>query len=144
MQSLLVYADFDWLDAPQLVGVLNYESLRGNGSYGFAYDKGWMHRHGGLYGFLLTKRGWTLAPAYDMNPTVNDCQSILVTASSNRADLRLLLDASDDYMLKKSVATDIIAEVVSAVKDWRQTAVSLGIAPRECALFEGRLGAKSL
>lgn len=96
------------------------------------------------HGFLLTKRGWTLAPAYDMNPTVNDCQSILVTASSNRADLRLLLDASDDYMLKKSVATDIIAEVVSAVKDWRQTAASLGIAPRECALFEGRLGAKSL
>jgi len=29
MKTLYVYADFDWLDAPLLVGELGYESLRG-------------------------------------------------------------------------------------------------------------------
>lgn len=37
MQSLLVYADFDWLESPLLVGTLNYELLRGNDSYGFSF-----------------------------------------------------------------------------------------------------------
>lgn len=32
MKKLYVYADFDWLNAPQLIGELSYESLRGNDS----------------------------------------------------------------------------------------------------------------
>ena len=30
MKTLYVYADFDWLDEPMLVGELGYESLRGS------------------------------------------------------------------------------------------------------------------
>lgn len=96
------------------------------------------------HGFLLTKRGWTLAPAYDINPTANDYQSILVTSSSNEANLDILLDAADDYMLRKTDAKDIINQVTTAVKDWKQIAVELGIAQREYSLFEGRLGTKNL
>lgn len=96
------------------------------------------------HGFLLTKRGWTLAPAYDINPTTNDYQSILVTSSSNEANLDILLDAADDYMLRKTDAKDIINQVTAAVKDWKQIAVELGIAQREYSLFEGRLGTKNL
>mgnify|MGYP000739016763 FL=1 len=29
------------------------------------------------HGFLLTTKGWTLSPAYDMNPTLNEYQSYL-------------------------------------------------------------------
>ena len=96
------------------------------------------------HGFLLTKRGWTLAPAYDINPTANDYQSILVTSSSNEANLDILLDAADDYMLRKTDAKDIINQVTAAVKDWKQIAVELGIAQREYSLLEGRLGTKKL
>lgn len=96
------------------------------------------------HGYLLTKRGWTLAPAYDINPTTNDYQSILVTSSSNEANLDILLDTADDYMLRKTDAKDIINQVTTAVKDWKQIAVELGIAQREYSLFEGRLGTKNL
>lgn len=96
------------------------------------------------HGFLLTRRGWTLAPAFDMNPTANEYQSILITASSNRAELSLLLEAAEDYMLVSSEARSIIEEVVAAVKDWRILALKLGIVQRECQLFEHRLGAKAL
>ena len=48
MKKLYVYADFDWLNAPQLVGELSYESLRGNGSYGFKFDNDWLRRNGSL------------------------------------------------------------------------------------------------
>lgn len=91
------------------------------------------------HGFLLTKRGWTLAPAYDMNPTTNDYQSILITASSNKADLNLLLEASEDYMLRRHEAEAIVNEVVAALKPWKSLATKLGISEREIPLFAGRL-----
>lgn len=49
MQRLLVYADFDWLDEPTLVGELGYESLRGSDSYSFNFDRDWLGRFGNLY-----------------------------------------------------------------------------------------------
>ncbi len=91
------------------------------------------------HGFLLTKRGWTLAPAYDINPTNSEYQSILITASSNKADLNLLIDAAEDYMIKRSDAESIINEVVEAVKSWKVLARRLRIHEREMALFSGRL-----
>ena len=45
------------------------------------------------HGFLLTAKGWSLSPAYDMNPTLNAYQSLLISATSNKADLGILLDA---------------------------------------------------
>ncbi len=33
--TICVFADFDWLKAPRLIGELSYESLRGSDSYGF-------------------------------------------------------------------------------------------------------------
>lgn len=45
MKALYVYADFDWLKAPELVGRLGYESLRGSDSYCFEYDHDWLKKH---------------------------------------------------------------------------------------------------
>ena len=88
------------------------------------------------HGFLLTPRGWTLSPAYDMNPTTNEYQSLLITSSTNKADLNILLEASEEYMIGKEEAAKIIAEVTNAVKGWRRVAAFLGIAKREMALLE--------
>ena len=60
------------------------------------------------HGFLLTPKGWTLSPAYDLNPTFNDHQSLLINATTNRSDLQLLLASSEEYMIGKEEATHII------------------------------------
>ena len=92
------------------------------------------------HGFLLTPQGWTLSPAYDMNPTTNEYQSLLITSSSNKADLNILLEASEEYMIGKEEAARIIQEVAATVKDWRKMAATLGIAKREMELFGNKLG----
>ena len=38
MDKLYVYADFNWLEKPMLVGELGYESIRGSQSYSFKYS----------------------------------------------------------------------------------------------------------
>lgn len=88
------------------------------------------------HGFLLTPRGWTLSPAYDMNPTTNEYQSLLITSSTNKSDLNLLLEASEEYMIGNEEASKIIQEVTDAVKGWRRMGASLGIAKREMELLE--------
>ncbi len=90
------------------------------------------------HGFLLTPKGWTLSPAYDINPTLSKHQSLLITSTSNEADLSLLRDASEEYMLSKEIADTIILEVCTALKDWPSLATRLGITKREIAIFADR------
>lgn len=87
------------------------------------------------HGFLLTPRGWTLSPAYDMNPTHSDYQSLLITPSTNKSDLSILLESAEDYLLTPAIASSVIYEVQSVVKSWRQLAVSLSVSSREQQLF---------
>ena len=87
------------------------------------------------HAFLLTPKGWTLAPAYDLNPTFNDHQSLLINATTNRSDLQLLLASSEEYMIGKEEATHIIEEVKDGVSQWRSMATRIGIAKREMDLF---------
>jgi serine/threonine-protein kinase HipA len=91
------------------------------------------------HGFLLTTRGWTLSPAYDMNPTLNNHQSLMITANTNRSDLGLLLDACEEYMLTRTTAEHIIEEVKMAMATWRIYATKLGIAKRELDFFSSKL-----
>ncbi len=90
------------------------------------------------HGFLLTPKGWTLSPAYDLNPTLSRHQSLLITATSNEADLSLLGDASEEYMLSRPVADSIISEVCEALKCWHALASQLGVPKREIASFADR------
>ena len=91
------------------------------------------------HGFLLTVKGWTLSPAYDMNPTVNEYQSLLISTDSNKADLSILLDGCEDYMLNRKTAENIVLEVVEAVKKWRELVARLDISEREMDMFAGVL-----
>lgn len=91
------------------------------------------------HGFLLTSRGWTLSPAYDLNPSMGDYQSLLISSVSSKADLRLLLGAHDEYLLSRQAAEKIVHEVVEVVKGWRSVAVRLGLARHEFERFAGVL-----
>jgi serine/threonine-protein kinase HipA len=88
------------------------------------------------HGFLLTPRGWTLSPAYDLNPTLNEYQALLINSTTNHADLNVLLNSSEEYMIGKEEAKRIIDEVKVGVKQWKSIAVRLGIAKREMDVYE--------
>lgn len=90
------------------------------------------------HGFLLTPKGWTLSPAYDMNPTNNLYQSLLINAVSNKADIQVLLESCEDYMINRKVAQGIIKDVQTAVSNWDALAKQLQIPQREQAMFKDR------
>lgn len=91
------------------------------------------------HGFLLTRKGWELSPAYDINPTLQENQSLLINRSTNESDLNILLESAYDYMLSKDKAARIISEVKEAMKSWRAEARRLGIPQRDIATFAPRI-----
>ncbi len=91
------------------------------------------------HGFLLSKQGWNLSPAYDMNPTLNDHQGILINSTTNVSDLGVLLNSAEEYMIAPNDAQRIIEKVQTAAKQWKSLAVRLGIAKREIEMFEQTL-----
>lgn len=87
------------------------------------------------HGFLLTRKGWELSPAYDINPTLSDNQSLLINSSTSESNMDILLASAGDYMLSKEKAAIIIAEVKSAMKSWRSEARRLGLPQRDIDMF---------
>jgi len=90
------------------------------------------------HGFLLTRKGWELSPAYDINPTLADNQSLLINRSTSESDLNILLESAGDYMLATEKAKTIIDEVKSAMKSWRNEARRLGLPQRDIDMFATR------
>ena len=91
------------------------------------------------HGFLLTPKGRTLSPAYDINPTSNEYQSLLIDYSTNKSELSTLLKACENYIIKKEVANQIISEVTTAINEWKIMATKLGISNREMNPFSAIL-----
>ena len=90
------------------------------------------------HGFLLTKKGWELSPAYDVNPTLSENQSLLINRQTNESDLNILFDSADEYFITKEKAAKIIEEVKSAMQSWRSEAKRLGIPQRDIDMFSPR------
>lgn len=90
------------------------------------------------HGFLLTQKGWTLSPAYDINPGTKQHQCLLIDQYSEKSDIDALLSACENYMLEHSEAADIIAEVRAAIKDWQHLAIRLQIPPRLLSAYSAR------
>jgi len=116
MKRITVYADFDFLAAPLEIGTLGYERVRGKDHFVFEYSREWLKQH-----------GWTLSPAYDINPGTKMHQCILIDQYTEQSDAGILLQSSSRYMLEKNEAMGIIEEVRNTIKDWRKTATELQI-----------------
>ena len=56
------------------------------------------------HGFLLTPKGWTLSPAYDINPGAKSHQCLLIDSCTEQSDINALLSASENYMLERQDA----------------------------------------
>ena len=54
-------------------------------------------------------------------------QCLLIDSYTEESDINDLLSASENYMLERQEASEIIEEVRSAIKDWRKTTTELPI-----------------
>jgi serine/threonine-protein kinase HipA len=96
-----------------------------------------LRNHGFIY---QGGAGWSLAPAYDLNPVPVEVKSRLlsttITFDSNEASLELALGVAAEFGLNPSEARQIAGEVGEAVSQWRKTAKQLGISDKAIKLME--------
>lgn len=90
------------------------------------------------HGFLLTSKGWTLSPAYDLNPTLAREQNLLINAYTTESNLDILLESCGDYMLSSKIAAQIVSKVKEAMSAWKQVATSIGLSQSEQNVFKDR------
>jgi serine/threonine-protein kinase HipA len=84
------------------------------------------------HGFLLGPSGWSLAPAYDMNPNpLGAGLKLNISETDNTQDLELAREVAPYFRVKDSRANEIMDHVVGVVADWRSFAVAHGISRGE-------------
>jgi len=84
------------------------------------------------HGFILQPAGWTLSPAFDVNPVaLGDGLKLNISESDNSQDLELAKEVAEFFRIKHGRADEIIKEVTHSVKHWRHEATSLGILAKE-------------
>ncbi len=89
------------------------------------------------HGFILEEGGWSLSPAYDINPSeYGDGLKLNISDVDNTQDLELAIEVADFFRVKAQRAVQIVKEVVEIVKTWRVLAKSLGISSAEQELIE--------
>lgn len=80
------------------------------------------------HGFLLTRRGWRLAPAYDINPDPHgEGLKLNVSESDNAQSLELLLEVAPYFRVSAARAGEVLREVLRAVRGWEQVATARGL-----------------
>lgn len=87
------------------------------------------------HGFLRTSSaGWSLAPAFDLNPNPEGEIKQLETAIDERSTLASLdsaLAVADLYGLSERDAREVLGEVLDATEPWREIATGSGLTSAE-------------
>lgn len=83
------------------------------------------------HGFLwLGRDGWTLSPAYDLNPTPTDLKARILTTNisldEGTCSISLAEQQAAFFSLKRDQARRVITEVAGAVSQWRAIAAQVG------------------
>ena len=83
------------------------------------------------HGFLwLGEKGWSLSPAYDLNPVPTDLKARVLTTNidldEGTCSLDLLEAASGLFALTPAQARSVIGEVASVTAAWRDAAKAIG------------------
>jgi serine/threonine-protein kinase HipA len=89
------------------------------------------------HGFLRGRRGWRLAPAFDLNPNpYRDEHALALDESSASPSLSAVRKTHDFYRLSSAAAPRIEQQVRAALDDWPRIARSIGIRGREIERLE--------
>lgn len=84
------------------------------------------------HGFIFTEGGWILSPAYDINPVETGTGLKLnISDQDNSLDLDLAMEVCEYFRLSSNRANEIIAEVKTAVKNWKEVANKYSLSRRE-------------
>jgi serine/threonine-protein kinase HipA len=84
------------------------------------------------HGFLRDKRGWRLAPAFDVNPAPDKLEHSLAIDDSIRApDLDVARETAPFYRLSAARADAVVAEVGEVVSGWPALAREAGLPGEE-------------
>jgi serine/threonine-protein kinase HipA len=88
------------------------------------------------HGFLWTgSEGWTLSPAYDLNPTPSDVRLRILTTNisldEGTCELDLVLSVAEYFGLGPQIAKLIVQQVARATATWRAVAATLGASSDE-------------
>lgn len=89
------------------------------------------------HGFLRTRQGWRLAPAFDLNPNLDKREHALTfDGASAEPSVDLVLETAEFYRLKARAAARVVAEVRSAVGEWRAVAKRIKLSRAEVQRME--------
>lgn len=84
------------------------------------------------HGFILTKKGLRLSPAFDINPNPNGYGlNLNIDEYSNALDTDLTFKVAPYFRLNDEEAREIISEIKTYVSQWNTVADSLGISKKE-------------
>ena len=90
------------------------------------------------HGFILTQKGWTLSPAFDINPSTKNHQCLLINENTELSDISALRDSCENYMLDRKDASDIINEVTCVIRDWQKVATENQISVKILGQYNDR------
>lgn len=94
------------------------------------------------HGFILGETGWRLAPAFDLNPTIDKAEHVLdIDDADNRPDLQTVLDTAMFYGLDAPQAQRIVEDIATAIDGWETTARRTGIANADINLMAAAFSA---
>jgi serine/threonine-protein kinase HipA len=89
------------------------------------------------HGFILTKEGWILSPAYDLNPSIDkDGLALNIDTNNNNLDFELAKSVGEYFRLNNTQMDNIINQIVTVVIDWKAIATTIGISRAEQKLME--------
>ncbi len=90
------------------------------------------------HGFILTKQGWILSPAYDLNPSIDkDGLALNIDTNNNALDFELAKSVGEYFRLNINQMETIIQEVIAVVSQWKTIAKEIGISRSEMELMAG-------
>lgn len=80
------------------------------------------------HGFILSSNGWTLSPAYDINPVeTGNGLKLNISENDNSLDIGLAMEVHGLFRLDGHKAHKIMNEVKNSVRNWRTVATKYGI-----------------
>ncbi len=75
------------------------------------------------HGFLLTQSGWTLSPAYDINPNqYGTGLKLNISENDNSLDFSLAISVAPYFRLTENEAAKLIDKIKTVVSGWEKTA----------------------
>lgn len=92
------------------------------------------------HGFILTRDGWRLSPAYDINPIEKGTGlSLNISEDDNTLEFGLCMSVIDYFRWGENEAIDFINQTKKAVSQWKIRAKQLNIANSEIAFMKRHL-----